>query len=58
MKDCKPSLWRVYWEVHGGRMVFAMMLKFCGDMCGFVGPMALNGIILWVGKVKEGTQVS
>ncbi|XP_038050112.1 ATP-binding cassette sub-family C member 9-like isoform X2 [Patiria miniata] len=56
-KGLKPSLWRVYWAVHGWRLVFALFLKLTGDMCGFVGPLALNGIILWVGKVKDGSQV-
>ncbi|XP_022093816.1 ATP-binding cassette sub-family C member 9-like isoform X2 [Acanthaster planci] len=57
-KGHKPSLWRVYWSVHGWRMVFALVLKLSGDMCGYVGPVALNGIILWVGRVKDGSQVA
>ncbi|XP_033637853.1 ATP-binding cassette sub-family C member 9-like [Asterias rubens] len=54
--NCQPSLWRVYWDVHGWRMVFAMVLKLSGEMCTYVGPMALNGIIIWVGRVREGSQ--
>ncbi|XP_038050114.1 ATP-binding cassette sub-family C member 9-like [Patiria miniata] len=56
-KGLKPSLWRVYWAIHRWRLVFALFLKLTGDMCGFVGPLALNSIILWVERVKDESQV-
>ncbi|XP_037068695.1 LOW QUALITY PROTEIN: ATP-binding cassette sub-family C member 8-like [Pollicipes pollicipes] len=41
-------LWRVMWRTHRRRLLLGGLLKLCGDLSGFVAPLALKNIIEFV----------
>ena len=43
-----PSLWKVYLEVYGWRMLWAGVFKLLADLLNFVGPLCVGGITLYV----------
>ncbi|XP_072028478.1 ATP-binding cassette sub-family C member 9-like [Amphiura filiformis] len=48
-----PSLWRVYFTVHGTGMVESLVMKIMADLFGFVGPLALGPIIVYVTNIVD-----
>ncbi|XP_072028464.1 ATP-binding cassette sub-family C member 9-like [Amphiura filiformis] len=48
-----PSLWRVYFTVHGTGMVESLVMKIMADLFGFVGPLALGPIIVYVSNTVD-----
>ena len=44
----QPSLWRVYFKVHGPMMLASFFVKILTDLCSFVGPLALDPIVVYV----------
>ena len=49
----KLNLWRVIWLTHRGRLLLGGFLKLCGDLVGFVAPLALKNIIDFVASQQE-----
>ncbi|KAF0299676.1 ATP-binding cassette sub-family C member Sur [Amphibalanus amphitrite] len=49
------SLWRVVWRTHRSRLLLGGFLKLCGDMVGFVAPLALRNIVEFVMRHRAGT---
>ena len=47
-----PSLWKVYIEVYGWRMLWAGLFKLVADLLNFVGPLCVGGITLYVTGIK------
>ncbi|XP_030828553.1 ATP-binding cassette sub-family C member 9 isoform X2 [Strongylocentrotus purpuratus] len=48
----KPSMWKVYLKVYGRRNFWAALLKLIGDCMGYIGPLAVGGITLYVQNIK------
>ncbi len=53
LKNECPSLWRVCTRVHGPRMAASLVLKITSDLFGFVGPLALGPIIVYVYSIVD-----
>ncbi|XP_072179239.1 ATP-binding cassette sub-family C member 9-like [Diadema setosum] len=43
-----PSMFKVMWVTCGPSIALAGLLKIIGDLLGFIGPMAISGIVLFV----------
>lgn len=48
----KPSMWKVYLKVYGRRNFWAALMKLVGDCMGYIGPLAVGGITLYVQNIK------
>nr|XP_054751164.1 ATP-binding cassette sub-family C member 9-like [Lytechinus pictus]XP_054751165.1 ATP-binding cassette sub-family C member 9-like [Lytechinus pictus] len=49
-------MWTVYLKVYGRRNFWAALIKLVGDCMGYIGPLAVGGITLYVQNITTGNE--